>query len=451
MKKKLTNHIDQPKPSSRQSVWLLFVLFIAYTLSFIDRQILTLLVDPIRNDLGLSDFDISLLHGFAFAIFFSLAGLPLGRLADHGSRRVIIGIGICTWTIMTALCGLAKSFVHLFAARVFVGIGEASLMPAAYSMLSDAFSQKKLNTAIAIFSIGGTLGTGLAFLVGGLVIDLISEIEIFKLLSDKGFAPWQICFFIVGLPGVLVAAAMATVIEPKRTGLTKDFDNSIRNYSIGDVGNYLWCKRDSYGALFFATALMTALSAGFLMWYPSFLIRIHQYSISEAGYAYGLVFLLFGSTGVLSGGFIASLVTTKNIHGGNMLVIAIAATACFLPYLLAPQVSSATTSLVLIGFAIFFTQMIAGVCVTAIQLITPNQMRGQASAIFLFLVNCIGFGLGPSLVAIFNDFIFFQYEALSNSLTSTAFCIAPICIVWYWRSLSAYQREFSIFQYDQGA
>ena len=181
MIKKKSNETDSVYPEFWQSSWLLFVLFIAYTLSFIDRQILTLLVGPIQESIGLSDFEISLLHGFAFAIFFSIAGLPLGRLADHVNRRVIIGAGIATWSLMTALCGLAKSFGHLFVARMCVGIGEASLMPSAYSMLSDAFPPKKLNTAIAIFSMGGTLGTGLALIGGGALITFVSKMDILNL------------------------------------------------------------------------------------------------------------------------------------------------------------------------------------------------------------------------------------------------------------------------------
>ena len=188
MIKKKLNEIDSSYPGFWQSSWLLFVLFIAYTLSFIDRQILTLLVDPIQKSIGLSDFEISLLHGFAFAIFFSIAGLPLGRLADHSNRRVIIGTGIATWSLMTALCGLTKSFSHLFVARMCVGIGEASLMPSAYSMLSDAFPPKKLNTAIAIFSMGGTLGTGLALIGGGALITLVSTMDILNLKAVFGLS-----------------------------------------------------------------------------------------------------------------------------------------------------------------------------------------------------------------------------------------------------------------------
>ncbi len=436
------DEIDSTYPKVWQSSWLLFVLFIAYTLSFIDRQILTLLVGPIQQDIGLSDFEISLLHGFAFAIFFSLAGLPLGRLADNANRRFIIGTGIATWSLMTALCGFAKSFGHLFIARMCVGVGEASLMPSAYSMLSDAFPPKKLNTAIAIFSMGGTLGTGLALIAGGLLISFITEVDFLNLKAMFGFESWQVCFIVVGLPGVLIALAMCFVIEPSRKGVTRDSKSRYVEYTVKDVVRYLWTKSSSYGALFFATALMTALSAGFIMWYPSLLIRIHGYSIMETGYAFGLIFLFFGSSGALSGGLLASHMTKRGVLDANMRVIAIASTLSFPAYLISPQISTTSVSLLIAGLAIFFTQMIAGVCVAAIQLITPNQMRGQASAVFLLAVNCIGFGIGPSLVAGFNDFVFFNENSLSLSLTVTAVLIAPICIVWYWRSLPAYRNQY---------
>lgn len=444
MTQKKHDKVDSTYPELWQSSWLLFVLFLAYTLSFIDRQILTLLVGPIQNDIGLSDFEISLLHGFAFAIFFSLAGLPLGRLADHANRRVVIGIGIATWSVMTALCGLARSFGHLFIARMCVGIGEASLMPSAYSMLSDAFPPKRLNTAIAIFSMGGTLGTGLALIVGGMLINFISEVDFLNLKTVFGLESWQVCFLVVGFPGLLIALAMCFVIEPSRKGVMRDSKSRHLGYTVRGVMNYLWKKKASYSALFFATAFMTALSAGFIMWYPSLLIRAHGYSIIETGYAFGLIFLVFGSSGALSGGLLASRLTKKGILDANMRVIAIAATMSFPAYLIAPQISLTMLSLLVVGFAIFFTQMIAGVCVAAIQLITPNQMRGQASAVFLLAVNCIGFGIGPSLVAIFNDFIFYSENSLSLSLTSTAILIGPICIAWYWKSLPAYRRQYMV-------
>ncbi len=442
MIKKKLNEIDSSYPGFWQSSWLLFVLFIAYTLSFIDRQILTLLVDPIQKSIGLSDFEISLLHGFAFAIFFSIAGLPLGRLADHSNRRVIIGTGIATWSLMTALCGLTKSFSHLFVARMCVGIGEASLMPSAYSMLSDAFPPKKLNTAIAIFSMGGTLGTGLALIGGGALITFVSTMDILNLKAVFGFESWQVCFLLVGLPGLLVALAMCLVIEPSRKGVIRDSQAQYLVYTVREVIDYLWIKRSSYGALFFATAFMTALSAGFLMWYPNLLIRAHGYTIIETGYTFGLIFLVFGSSGALSGGLLASELTKRGILDANMRVIAVAATMSFPAYLIAPQIPATTLSLLVIGLAIFFTQMIAGVCVAAIQLITPNQMRGQASAVFLLAVNCIGFGIGPTLVAIFNDFIFNTENPLSLSLSSAALLIGPVCITWYWQSLPAYRSQY---------
>ena len=155
-------------------------------------------------------------------------------------------------------------------------------MPSAYSMLSDAFPPKKLNTAIAIFSMGGTLGTGLALIAGGLLISFITEVDFLNLKAMFGFESWQVCFIVVGLPGVLIALAMCFVIEPSRKGVIRDLQAQDLGYTVSEVADYLWTRRTSYGALFFATAFMTALSAGFLMWYPNLLIRTHGYTIIDA-------------------------------------------------------------------------------------------------------------------------------------------------------------------------
>lgn len=441
MNSPLTPKLSTSYPSSRQARSLLAMLFLAYTLSFVDRQIMSLLVAPIREDLGITDFQFSLLHGLAFALFFALLGLPIGRLADTRSRRGIIAIGIAIWSAMTALCGLAQNFTQLFLSRMGVGVGEASLMPSAYSMLSDAFPPEKLTRAVAIFSTGGTLGTGLAFVVGGLVIEAIADVDTVSLFGLVELKSWQTAFLVVGLPGLLVSALMMTVIEPRRQGLLRDSDDKPMELPVRAVLRYLLRYRASYGALFFVTALMTALNAGFIMWYPTFLMRIHGFSISEAGFSFGLMFMIFGTLGVLAGGWLAGVLNRRGYHDANMRVIVIAASLALLPYLLGPLMPDATTAMALMALAITATQMIAAVCIAAIQLVTPNQMRGQASSVFILVINLIGFGLGPSLIAFFTDYVFGDDLALPWSMSATALLVIPASIVLYWRSLDAYGKH----------
>ncbi len=202
-----------PAPAAWYTVGLLFV---AYTFSFVDRFILTLLIEPIKQDFNLSDTGVSLLVGFAFVIFYTFLGIPIGRLADRVNRRNLIVAGITLWSCMTALCGMARGFGSLFVARVGVGVGEAALSPAAYSMIADLFPPKKLGRALSVYTAGAFVGVGLALIVGGLVVQSVISSPDITLPIIGEVRSWQVPFFIVGLPGLLVAALMYTVKEPVR-------------------------------------------------------------------------------------------------------------------------------------------------------------------------------------------------------------------------------------------
>ncbi|MBT7799203.1 MAG: MFS transporter, partial [Gammaproteobacteria bacterium] len=203
-------------PSPTIAWYAVGILFVAYTFSFADRFILSLLIEPIKQDLNLSDTKISLLHGFAFAIFYTFMGIPIGRLADKYNRRTIIVWGIATWSCMTAVCGITKGYWQLFAARVGVGVGEAALSPAAYSMIADLFPAQKLGRALSVYTTGAFVGAGLAFIIGGTAIAAITTSPEITLPVIGTIRSWQAAFFLVGLPGLLVAALMYTVKEPLR-------------------------------------------------------------------------------------------------------------------------------------------------------------------------------------------------------------------------------------------
>ncbi|MGH7462539.1 MAG: MFS transporter, partial [Longimicrobiales bacterium] len=184
----------------------MLLCMVAYVFSFIDRQITALLIEPIRADLRISDTQFSLIHGLAFAFFYALMGMPIARLADTRSRPVIISAGIFVWSIATATCGLTRNFWQLFAARMAVGCGEAALSPTAYSIIADSFPKSRLGLALGVYSMGSFIGAGLAFLIGGTVIELVTRIGALELPVLGTVKPWQMTFFIVGMPGVLIAA-----------------------------------------------------------------------------------------------------------------------------------------------------------------------------------------------------------------------------------------------------
>ena len=231
------NELINTKQQDSMAAWYaVFVLLLAYVLSFVDRIILSLLVTPIKEDLGTTDAQMGLLMGFAFAIFYTIAGIPIAKYSDVKSRKMIIAIGIFLWSIMTAVCGLARSFFQLFLARVGVGVGEAALTPAAYSMISDYFSEEKLGRAMAVYKSGAMFGGGLAFIIGGAVVGYVvnSDSIILPLLGEM--KPWQMAFIIVGLPGVLIGLLMLTVKEPSRTGVADTLDKKV---SISDAIKYM--------------------------------------------------------------------------------------------------------------------------------------------------------------------------------------------------------------------
>ena len=207
--------------------YAVFMLLLAYVLSFVDRIIMSLLVTPIKEDLGTTDAQMGLLMGFAFALFYTVIGIPIARLSDVKSRTMIVAVGIFLWSLMTAACGLARSFFQLFLARVGVGVGEAALSPAAYSMISDYFTEDKLGRAIAVYQSGGLFGGGLAFIIGGAVVSMIISSDATSLTFVGILKPWQIAFLIVGLPGILMAFLMLTVKEPTRTGISESLDKRV--------------------------------------------------------------------------------------------------------------------------------------------------------------------------------------------------------------------------------
>ncbi|WP_101756651.1 MFS transporter [Oceanicoccus sp. KOV_DT_Chl] len=286
-----------PHPS--KAWYMVVVLFIAYTFSAIDRQILTLLVEPVRADLQLSDFEISLLQGFAFSLLFAVVGLPLGRLADVRNRRSIIACGISFWCMMTAACGLSNTYWQLFLARMGVGVGEASLSPAASSLIADSFAPEKRAMAYSVYHLGYPIGGGLALIIGGLVLSALDGVEQVNLGWAGEFRAWQLAFIIVGLPGLLIAGLMFSFREPARQDRLHCQEGQSVELSV--LWHFIRQRWQAFGAHLSSVSFLGMLAIGTAIWYPTFLIRTYDMSASEAGYSFGLVMGFCGTAGVLCG------------------------------------------------------------------------------------------------------------------------------------------------------
>ncbi|MDW3096870.1 MAG: MFS transporter [Alphaproteobacteria bacterium] len=422
------------------------VLVLAYTFSFIDRQILSLLVVPIRRDLEISDTEMSLLIGFAFALFYTICGLPIGRAVDVQHRVRIIAIGIAFWSVMTALCGVAKTYWQLFLFRMGVGVGEAALSPAAYSILADYFPPDKRGAALGVYGMGVYIGAGLALVIGGIVVSAVSGVEHTILPIVGEVYAWQVVFFVVGLPGLIVALWAMTLKEPVRRGHVRrsvdaDGNEKVESVPVKDVVAYMSDNARTLFSHHVGYALCAMMAYGVSAWIPTFFIRTHGWTAGEAGIYYGLVVVIFGTAGVVTGGWMADKLTSIGYKDGKLRVLLYGAAAAIPFTVLYPFVESATLAMVLIAPSTFFATFCTGAGPSGVQEIMPNQMRGQASAFMIFVVTIIGLGLGPTAIALVTDFWFADDTMLNVSLAIVATTILVIAVAVIWWGLDSYKAS----------
>jgi MFS family permease len=438
-----------PYPNEKYAWYVVVVLFLAYTSSFVDRIIMSLLVEPIKRDLVLTDTQFSLLHGFAFAIFYTLMGLPLGRLADRSNRKRIISVGIFLWSILTAVCGVAKTFTHLFLARIGVGVGEATLSPAAYSMIADYFPKEKRAVAVSTYSMGVFFGGGLAFILGGYVVQLTSGAGEVILPLVGSIRPWQLTFFIVGLPGLLIVLLMTTIREPVRrdvVSLTEDGESKSDDQSIRAALAFVARHKRAYGSLIIGAAFLATASYGFFTWTPSFLIRTYGWEASSAGYAFGLMVLSLGTGGTLLGGILADRALAKGKLDAKIRVSIFAGVGMLISGFLAPLMPSAPLALLLLAPTVCLLGFPVGIAPAACNFITPNQLRGQVIAIYLFAVNLLGLGFGPTIVALITDYGFGDPAKLKYSLSVFAIIVPALAVLSLLWGIEAYRARAKTMQ-----
>jgi len=394
--------------------YVLGVLFVVSIFNFIDRQILAILLQPIKEDLKISDTALGFLTGFAFAVFYTFSGLPLARLADRWVRRSLIAISIAVWSVMTAASGLAHGFTDLALARIGVGIGEAGATPPAHSLLSDYFPPEKRATVLALYACGVPVGVGLGFWLGGWINDAFG---------------WRVAFFVVGLPGLALALLVRlTVREPVR-GMSERHPVSTRQYSLGEAWRFFTAlpagRNVSLAAAFIAFA-----GYGLGAWIPAFFIRIHHMTPGELGLWMSWIIAIGGVLGAFSGGVIADRWGRSQPRArayismiGALLSIPFNAASVLLDdYRLA---------LLNILPATVFGTLWFGPAASIVQDLVPPAMRALASAAFIFILTIIGLGAGPQMIGIINDWIGTQ-DAIRYSLLYTAVVMNLCSAVFFW-------------------
>ena len=434
-------------PSVRYGVYATAVLMIAYVFSFLDRQILTLMVGPIERSLHIKDTAFALLTGGAFGIFYTLMGLPLGWMADRFNRKWIVSIGVALWSLMTAACGLAQSFTQLLLARIGVGVGEASLTPAAYSMLSDYFDKSRLPRAMSFFACGIFVGAGLAMILGGTLVGAVARTPVVHIAVLGVMRSWQIVFVVVGLPGLVLALWLATLREPvrrdqgvqaaaaKRKPTRQEFSEL-----IAFLARYKWMFISLYagGALY-------ALIAFGDSWYPELFIRTWGWSPRHSGLVIGAETLTVGPLGMIFAGWYSSRLIAKGKVDACLWLTGLGALGITVPAIalpLSPNPVVAATLLVLFKFLQGFPPVLIP---TAILMTSPNKFRGQLGALFPFTNGIVGVTLGPILPALITDYVFRDPHALRYALALSMGLVGPVTFAACWIGLKQYRQCFDEF------
>ncbi len=373
-----------PEPGSpAYARYVLGLLFVVYVLNFVDRQILAILLEPIKAELGASDTGMGFLTGIAFALFYTVAGIPIARVADRGTRRTVIALGLAVWSAMTALSGVVRTFGQLALARIGVGVGEAACSPPAHSLLADYFPPERRATALAVYSMGIHVGVLFGFVIGGWM--------------SQHFG-WRLAFLVVGLPGLALAAVVRlTVREPPRHHLTAT------PLSSATVLRTVWAM-PTFRHMALGAALHSFAAYGIATWAPAFLARVHHMAPAEIGLWLGMITGIGGGIGAVSGGMLADRLSVRDARWALWLpaFASLVEIPFWLLFLFWPSPIPALLLGIpgVLGGAIWFGPVLA----TTQGLVRPD-MRALASAILLFVINLIGLGAGPQAVGVLNDLL----------------------------------------------
>jgi MFS family permease len=425
-----------PAASTAGRAWYAVgVLLLAYIFSIMDRQILTLLVGPIQKSLGVNDTLMGLLHGFTFAAFYAVMGLPIARMIDRGDRPRIIAAGIALWSIATAASGLATDFWHLVAARTGVAVGEAVLIPGAVSLLADLFSTEKRGRAMGVFGAGGPAGAGIGLLAGGLLLGVFTASPL-VLPSLGELLPWQATFVAVGLPGVVIALLMLFVPEPRRQGATRNVPT--QGVRISSTVDFLRTHRRTFAAVMFGTGALYLAVYGWAGWTPTYFVRKLGWTYPQIGKLLGVILAVAGPLGALGGSWLADFwrrkgVATANLRVGVLSCVGMAVSSAGMVLGGSPAVA-----VIFLALGAMFSFTLIGVGPVIIQETAPAPMRGQVAALFTAVLNIVGAGLGPVAVGVMTDYVLGDASAIGTAIVATCVAGSLIGLLLYRSGFATY-------------
>ena len=404
--------------------YVLGILMLTYTFSIMDRQIVAILVEDLRLEFDLSDLQLGMLTGIAFALLYAVLGIPIARLADRSNRIKIVSIAVAIWSAMTALCGMAGSYLHLFLARVGVGIGEAGGVPPAHSVITDYFDRKERGTALSIYSAGTSLGGFLGLVIGGYVAEHYG---------------WRWAFYALGIPGLMLALmTWLTVKEPPRGRFDPPKSQPQESFNFVQAAAQLWGNL-VYRRIIIGHVMAVFVGYSVFGWLPALFMREYGLGQSDTGFIVGMVIFGGGIPGLLLGGFLGDRLGSKDLRW--RLYIPAISLALATPFAwLAFFSGSALTAAVFMGFCIFLYKVSWGPHLALVQEVVPANMRAQAAAYAVFATNILGLGIGPVLVGLISDVVKGQYGdsslGIALSISATAFLLGALCYFWALKPLS---------------
>jgi MFS family permease len=422
--------------------YALSVLTLCYTFSYVDRQILAFLVTPLKQDLHISDTEIGLLQGIAFAMFYAFFGLPMGMLADRFNRRNIVLAGLLVWSVMTTLSAAARSFWSLALARMGVGIGEAVINPCAFSLIADYFPKERLSSAMSVYMMGIQLGAGLALIIGGLVVHAISSMPPIDIPGYGLVAPWRLTFVAVGAPGLLIAILLATVKEPVRRSTRAD-QRSGQRVPLGEAVTEMAARWQSLAGMAVVIGSQALSNYALLSWGPAFFERLHHWPRSDIGLTLGSLAIVSGCIGLYTGGRLADSWQRAGRTDATLRVglISLIGVGTMLPLAFVLPAAAGTVSV--LAIAVFFIGLPIGCGYAGLQFILPNRIRGLASAVVILVVNLMGLGIGSFLPGLFTDHLFGDENKVGYSIALTVALSSTTGIIVLLATLSPYRRHYA--------
>ncbi len=423
-----------PWPNPSRGWIVAGLLALASIASQADRTVVTLMAGPIKAQFGLSDTAFSILQSVAFNVFYVLACIPIGRLADRFARRVVLGLCMGLFSLFAMASGLSRSYLQLFLMRIGVGVGEASVTPASFSLLSDHFPPERLGRPISAFLMSAPFGQGMTLIAGGSLLQWLTTSTFLRSGLFSGLAPWQVAFILVGFPGMLLVPALLLIREPARRGPGGEVPLSVR-----EVIDVVRQRRAALLPIFAGFAMVILVANALAFWTPTFLERTHGLNKAQQGLAFGVLLLLCGTGGAYCAGWLTDRLAQRGALDAPLKVAAFSFVGCGVAGALAMLMPTVELALLFLAPAVLMSTMPIPCAGTSIQLIVPSRARAQVSALYITISSLVGMGLGPMLVGLLNDYVFRNPLAIRYSLAIVLALPGPLMFWLFMRARGSYR------------